>query len=87
MGTYQSREAFLESSRKGNEKSAARYRYAKLVLGFPAWKAKMARVSILTLVAMAPKDHVFPPELVAREKKGPKPSARPCPHCGKDTRT
>ena len=81
MGTYSSREQFLASSRRGNARSTERYRYAKEALGFPPWKAKLARTSIIALVALAPEGHVFPPELIRREKKGPKRKPRLCERC------
>ena len=81
MGTYSNRQAFLESSRRGNARSSERYRYAKDVLGFPPWKAKLARTSILALTALAPDGHAFPPALIRREKKGPKRKPRLCERC------
>lgn len=72
MGNYSSEESYVASRKKSNAKMQERYRYARHVLGLPAWKAKEARKSVWYLQRSAPEGHVFPAELITPEKKGPR---------------
>lgn len=74
--TYrQSPEARARTNARRNALTKRRYEYVRDVLGAPYWKARMARDSVSSLVAMFP-EHEFPPELLARAKPGPQKGAK-----------
>lgn len=75
MSYRQSPEARARTNARRNALTAKRYWYVRVNLGAPAWKARMARDSVCSLVAMFP-DHEFPPELLERAKPGPKKGAK-----------
>lgn len=73
--TYkQTHESRARTNARRNQLTKRRYEYVRDVLGAPAWKARMARDSVCSLVAMFP-GHQFPPELLERAKPGPKKGA------------
>lgn len=66
----QSPESRARTNRLRIAKCKARYRYLREVLQLPWQQAVIGRNSVKRMIALVP-GHEFPPELVARDKRGP----------------